>query len=134
MNFDKVIPLLVYRDIQSAHDFLVNIFGFQPGLVHLAPDGEAVHREIYIGSTTIWLHRITAEHELASPCSVDMAGAGMVIYVNDVDAHYSRTHASGAHIESEPVDQPYGQREYGVRDIEGHRWWFATLIPIPKAS
>ena len=134
MNFDRVIPLLVYRDIQSAHDFLVKIFGFRPGLVHQASNGEAVHGEVYIGSTTIWLHRISAEHELASPVSVDLAGAGMVIYVDDVDAHFSRTRAAGANIESEPVDQPYGQREYGVRDIEGHRWWFTTPMPIPPVS
>ena len=22
--------------------------------------------------------------------------------------------------------QPYGQREYGARDLEGHRWWFGA--------
>ena len=30
----------------------------------------------------------------------------------------------------QPVDQPYGQREYGARDPEGHRWWFAA--PVKK--
>jgi hypothetical protein len=35
---------------------------------------------------------------------------------------------TGAQIDTEPVDQPYGQREYGARDLEGHRWWFATPL------
>jgi uncharacterized glyoxalase superfamily protein PhnB len=31
-------------------------------------------------------------------------------------------------VESELQDQPYGQREYGARDPEGHRWWFASPL------
>jgi hypothetical protein len=27
---------------------------------------------------------------------------------------------------------PYGQREYGARDLEGHRWWFASPLPVPN--
>jgi len=39
-----------------------------------------------------------------------------------------RAETFGAKIDSEPTDQPYGQREYGVRDAEGHRWWFASPL------
>lgn len=46
----------------------------------------------------------------------------------DVDAHYRRAREAGAQIDGEPIDQPYGQREYGARDSEGHRWWFAALV------
>jgi uncharacterized glyoxalase superfamily protein PhnB len=38
-----VIPLLVYEDIEAAHDFLVEAFGFQPGGVERDPDGNVVH-------------------------------------------------------------------------------------------
>ena len=38
---------------------------------------------------------------------------------------------AGARIDSAPVDQPYGQREYGARDPEGHRWWFSA--PVKKS-
>jgi uncharacterized glyoxalase superfamily protein PhnB len=55
-----------------------------------------------------------------------MASSGLVVHVADVDEHYRHARAAGAHIDSEPVDMPYGQREYGARDIEGHRWWFFT--------
>jgi uncharacterized glyoxalase superfamily protein PhnB len=51
------------------------------------------------------------------------------VHVDDVDAHYESACAAGAKIETEPQNQPYGQREYGVRDPEGHRWWFATPGP-----
>ena len=70
--------------------------------------------------------RVTAEHHLESPLVADVANSGLVVFVDDVDAHYQHARWAGARIESEPVDQPYGQREYGARDLEGHRWWFTT--------
>jgi uncharacterized glyoxalase superfamily protein PhnB len=127
-TFDRVIPMLTYKDIAAAHDFLVEAFGFAAGGVHRTPDGEAVHGEVNVGGTTIWLHRVTAEHHLASPQVADAANAGLVIFVDDVDAHFEHARAAGARIDGEPVDQPYGQREYGARDLEGHRWWFASPL------
>ncbi|MGQ0733792.1 MAG: VOC family protein [Acidobacteriota bacterium] len=124
----RVIPVLVYQDIPAAHDFLVAAFGFDAGGVEHTPDGEAVHGEVRVGDTTIWLHRVTAAHGLDAPSRVNMAGGGIVVHVPDVDAHQARARAAGARIESEPIDQPYGQREYEARDPEGHRWWFATPI------
>ena len=130
----RVIPLLVYRDIQAAHDFLVKAFGFESGGVQIGPDGQPSHGEVRIGGTDIWLHRVTSEHKLASPESVDMVGSGIVIHVADVDEHFSRARAGGAQISYEPTDQPYGQREYEARDPEGHRWWFATPTTAAQSS
>jgi uncharacterized glyoxalase superfamily protein PhnB len=119
----SIIPLLVYKDIPAAHEFLVKAFGFEAGGVVHDAKGQPIHGEVYAGQTKIWLHRVTAEHGL--DLSAKSSG-GLVVYLDDVDAHCERARAAGAHIESEPQDQPYGQREYGVRDPEGHRWWFAT--------
>src|SRR5687767_4989901 len=98
-TFERVIPLLVYRDIQAAHDFLVQAFGFESGGVERRADGQAVHGEVRVGGTAIWLHRVTAEHQLSSPEIVDMAGAGLVIHVSNVDAHFARARAAGAQID-----------------------------------
>jgi uncharacterized glyoxalase superfamily protein PhnB len=133
MTFTRTIPLLTYRDLAAAHDFLVRAFGFEPGGVERAADGTPVHGEVRIGETTIWLHRVTAEHRLESPLSAEANHSGLVVHVDDVDRHYERTLAAGADIEKPPTDQPYGQREYGVRDLEGHRWWFATPVAAGAA-
>ncbi|MBL8998775.1 MAG: VOC family protein [Gemmatimonadetes bacterium] len=122
---EKVIPLLIYRDIPAAHDFLVRVFGFVAGGVVRSPDGEPVHGEVRVGGTTIWLHRVTAEHELGV---ARMPSSGLVVLVEDVDAHYQHALAAGAQTDGPPTDQAYGQREYGVRDLEGHRWWFGTAL------
>ena len=127
-TIERVIPVLTYQDIAAAHDFLVQAFGFTAGGVDRSSDGIAVHGEVRAGNMSIWLHRVTAEHQLASPAAIDVANSGLVVQVDDVDAHYERARSAGAQIDSGPVDQPYGQREYGARDPEGHRWWF--MMPL----
>jgi uncharacterized glyoxalase superfamily protein PhnB len=131
-SFARVIPVLTYRDISAAHDFLVNAFGFDSGGVSRNAEGDPIHGEVRAGDATIWLHRVTPEHQLNSPLDSGVANSGLFVHVDDVDAHYERARAAGALIESQPVDQPYGQREYGARDPEGHRWWFATPVAIQR--
>ena len=133
-SIERLIPVLVYRDIAAAHDFLVQAFGFEPGGVERDASGKAVHGQVRVGSTTVWLHRAAVENQLDSPVIVDMAGAGLVVHVSDVDVHFARARAAGARIQYAPTNQPYGQHEYEARDLEGHRWWFATPLPTSTQS
>ena len=123
-----VIPVLVYEDIEAAHDFLVGTFGFTSGGLHRAEDGTVIHGEVRLGNAAIWLHAVTEEHQMATPRGAAQSHGGLVVIVDDVDAHYARSQAAGAHIDGAPTDQPYGLREYGVRDPENHRWWFSTPL------
>jgi hypothetical protein len=68
---NRITPVLTYRDIAAAHDFLVQAFGFVPGGVDRTPEGQAVHGEVRAGDAAIWLHRVTAEHHLDSPIEDD---------------------------------------------------------------
>jgi MerR family transcriptional regulator, thiopeptide resistance regulator len=131
-SFERIIPVPTYQDIPAAHDFLVNAFGFSGGGVHRNGEGQPIHGEVCAGDAPIWLHRVTAEHRLNSPLAANVANSGLFARVDDVDAHYERARAAGAFIDSQPVDQPYGQREYGARDLEGHRWWFATRTAVQQ--
>ncbi len=127
-----VIPILVYEDIEAAHDFLVGTFGFTSGGIYRNDDGTVAHAEVRAGDAPIWLHRVTAEHQMASPRGGAGSHGGLEVIVPDVDAHFAKANAkakaSGARIDSEPADQDYGLREYGVRDPENHRWWFSSPL------
>jgi len=48
---------------------------------------------------------------------------GVLVTVADVDSHYERARAAGAHVLSAPEDTGHG-RQYRVEDLEGHRWMF----------
>ncbi len=121
-----ITPVLVYSDIEAAHTFLVEIFGFEAGSLHHTEDGQVVHGEVHVDGASIWLHRETADQGLASPQSHQAGFGGLAVLVDDVDAHYERARAAGAVIDHVPQSQTYGRREYGVQDREGHRWWFGT--------
>ncbi len=87
-----------------------------------------MHGEVRLGDAPIWLHRVTAEHEMASPKGASGPHGGLTVIIEDVDAHFARSQAAGASIDSPPTDQEYGLREYGVRDPENHRWWFSSQL------
>lgn len=120
------ITLLVYRDLAAAHSWLVDVFGLGAGTVSYDGD-RAVHGELHVGDGVLWLHPEKPEHRLRSPLSVDgSVTASLAIAVDDVDAHHGVAAAAGAEVVYPPVDQPYGYREYSVRDLEGHLWSFQT--------
>jgi MerR family transcriptional regulator, thiopeptide resistance regulator len=127
-RFDEVIPLLVCSDITAEHDFLVHVLGLSPAVVERMPDGKVVHAEVVAGSRRVWLHRADEAEGLVPPRRSGSAAGGLVIHVGDVDAHHERARAAGADILYAPRDEDYGQREYGIRDPEGHLWWIATPI------
>jgi uncharacterized glyoxalase superfamily protein PhnB len=120
----RIIPLLVYEDIEAAHEFLVSAFGLRAGRLDRDDEGQIVHGEVHADDDVIWLHRVAPDHELASPRSLEAASGGVVVVVDDVDAHHEQARAAGARIDHEPTDQPYGFREYSARDPEGGRWFF----------
>ena len=65
------------------------------------------------------------ERWLEVPYVVD----GVLVNVDDVDAHCRRARAAGARILSPPEDVPAaGIRHYRVEDLEGHRWRFARRL------
>jgi uncharacterized glyoxalase superfamily protein PhnB len=124
----RIIPVLVYEDIEAGHDYLVETFGFTSGGLHRLDDGTVVHGEVVLGDAVVWLHAVTSEHQMESPRHHTSSHGGLSVHIPDVDAHYEKSRAAGAHIDSEPTDKEYGLREYGARDLEGHRWWFATPL------
>jgi uncharacterized glyoxalase superfamily protein PhnB len=128
-NLTDVIPVVPYQDIRTAHDFLIRTLGFVSGGVVEDPAGEVIHGEVRAGDRRIWLH--AAAEGLATPQECGSTTGGIVIHVSDVDAHFRHAKAEGATITSEPQDKDYGQRQYGVRDPEGHDWWFATPFASP---
>ena len=112
-NFVRTIPLLVCADIGASHDFLVEAFGFEPGGVDVDGDGEAVHGEVRIGDTVVWLHRVSPEFSLSSPRTMETTSGGLVVHVPDVDAHCERGRAAGC--DDRLVARGPGVRATGVR-------------------
>ncbi len=104
--------------------YLVDVFGFAPGEITKDGQGNVQHGFVRGGDGEIWLHPESEQFKMASPKTVGMSTATMSIMVDDVDTHFVHAKSHGAEILYEPVDQPYGCREYSARDIEGGLWSF----------
>ena len=118
------ISILVYADLEAAYDYLIRCFGLQPGELTRDDEGRVVHAELEAGDGVLWLHRETSEFALASPRTLGAATGMVAVLVDDVDAHHRRAVEQGVTIRYAPTDQPYGYREYGAYDCEGHLWSF----------
>jgi len=133
-NYPDVIPMIAYEDGPKAMDWLSSTFGFKERARMLGQDGRLSHGEMQAGEGVIMLASPTPDYQAprhhrdgcesakkwsAVPYIVD----GVLVYVDDVNAHYQRAKQKGATILSELEADDYGRR-YRAEDIEGHRWMF----------
>jgi PhnB protein len=84
------------------------------------PQGGVGHGELAIGDSVIML----AQASESWPPSL----AALYVYVADIDAIYKKAVAAGAATIWPPVDQPYGDRNAGIKDLNGVQWWLATHL------
>ncbi|MBE3000724.1 VOC family protein [Nocardiopsis sp. HNM0947] len=130
----NVIPYLLYDDPARIRDFLSEALGFTEVATHRSPDGEVGNIQLRMADQFVMLSRAQPSMGMAGPGALPAVHAGVMVYVDDVDAHFEHARSAGATIWYEPQDMPYGQREYGVRDPENGFWCFGTLLPEPDPS
>ena len=139
MSEPPVIPMLAYADAGRAADWICRAFGFREqrrftnatgtvtDVVLERPDGATVlvghPNDAYEGPRAHAEHCAAAARWLDRPVIVD----GLVVYVDDVEAHHAAAAAAGARVISGLETNPL-QRQYRVEDLEGHRWMFATRV------
>jgi uncharacterized glyoxalase superfamily protein PhnB len=129
-----VVPMLAYADGPAAMDWLARAFGFVERTRMLTDDGVLSHGEMLAGDGLIMVATPTAAYEgpkrHREHCEQALAWSqvpyvidGVLVYVDDVDAHHERARRAGATILS-VLEDGYPGRRYRAEDIEGHRWMF----------
>jgi uncharacterized glyoxalase superfamily protein PhnB len=113
----SVIPEIAYPDVGEAAEWLSRAFGFR--------------KRLQIGN-----HRFQPSFgngalvvvELPADATVDSGTRSVLVLVDNVDAACERAIAGGAEVIHPPEDQPYGERQFSVRDFAGYRWTFSQSI------
>jgi uncharacterized glyoxalase superfamily protein PhnB len=129
MAHPDVVPMIAYRDGLVALDWLARAFGFVECARMVGLDGRLAHGEMTAGSGLIMLATPSSDYEgpklHRESCeaarkwsAVPYIIGGVLVTVDDVNAHCERARAAGARILSEPEDTPYG-RTYRCEDQEG---------------
>ena len=127
-----------YRDAARMIDWLCAAFGFELRLKVDGDEGRIEHSELTYGDAVLMVgseRRGTRWGvDMLSPLSLEGANTqGLMLYVDDVDAHCARARGAGARIVDEPAVHDYGEdywadRSYGALDPEGHLWWFSQRL------
>ena len=110
-----VIPELPYADVVVAARWLCAAFGFR--------------ERLRIGTHRIQLRVGDGSMVVVERGADDATSAGRVmVRVADVDAHHAQAVAAGAAVAGAPVTYPFGERQYSVLDVGGHRWTFSQSV------
>ena len=135
-----VIPMLSYEDVAEAAAFATAAFGFRETGRWSDEHGRVTHINLeHAGSVIMFgwpgaAYRSPRHH--AEGCEMARAWSetryivdGVLIDVDDVDAHFEIARGAGAVILSPLEDNvEVGQRQYRAEDPEGHRWMFAEQV------
>ena len=137
-----ILPHLVYRDLADACDWLTRVFGFTEYYRYGQPVSGI---QIYLGDAHIMLSG-PRQGSTETPAKLGYGTQMLTVIVPDVHTHYANTKRHGATIWEELQETVYGEKQYGVADLEGHRWlfsqhardvdpgsWGATVVSLPRA-
>jgi uncharacterized glyoxalase superfamily protein PhnB len=128
-GFRTITPYLVVSDVHAEAAFLQQAFGAAGNIFGLGSQG-GFHAEYQIGESRIMVGgggEGSAWKGEAFPGSIHL-------YVENVDAVYERALQAGATSLYAPMDQPYGDRECGIRDTGGNQWFVGTRLGSTNES
>jgi uncharacterized glyoxalase superfamily protein PhnB len=118
-------PYIVVSDARRAMDWYVAVFDAQRrGELHVNADGTIGHAEVGIGDAVLMFaepSNLWPDVPVRAPDSPATFSHTLHLEVDDVDGTTERARRSGALVEREPADQPYGRGSVIV-DPFGHRW------------
>jgi uncharacterized glyoxalase superfamily protein PhnB len=120
---DVVLPHITYQNVAEALVWLTEVFGFTEHYRYGEPGGRVEGAQLHLGDA--WIMINSARPGRASPAQVGHQTQSLTVFVEDVDAHFERAKSAGAKIVEELNETAYGERQYGVEDLEGHHWLFS---------
>ncbi len=115
---ESVTVYLAVRPAAELIEFVTRAFGARE-LVRTTGSGGGLHAEVRIDDSKVMIGGGSAWGGTPMP-------SGLHLYVRDADLVYRRALEAGAESLYAPVDQGYGDREAGVKDLAGNHWYIAT--------
>lgn len=118
---ETVLPHVAYQDLAEAIAWLTKTFGFIEHYRYGEPISGA---QMHLGNACIMVRRAGAGTK--SPAQLGYGTQSLTVFVDDdIDAHFHRAKSAGAKIVEDLHETVYGERQYGVEDLDGHHWLFS---------
>jgi uncharacterized glyoxalase superfamily protein PhnB len=120
---DVLLPHITYQNVAEAIKWLNKTFGFTEHYRYGESDGAVAGAQMHLGDAWIMLN--SARPGSGSPAQLGHSTQSLTVFVDNVDGHYEKAKSAGAKIVEELHETEYGERQYGVEDLEGHHWLFS---------
>jgi uncharacterized glyoxalase superfamily protein PhnB len=122
---DTVLPHIVYENVPEAIEWLTRVFGFREHYRY----GESVSgAQMYLGNAYIMVRGVReggVRRGECTPAKLEYGTQSVTVFVENVEEHFVRAQSAGAKIVEDLNVTIYGERQYGVEDLDGHHWLFA---------
>jgi uncharacterized glyoxalase superfamily protein PhnB len=118
-------PVLFVRDVHAATEHYRDAMGFSFGEIFGEPPSFAILKR---DNMYVMVKQIEDHKHIIPRWTVSAGLWDMYFWVDDVDALYKEFVERGAKIDYGLCDQPYGCREFGTQDIDGHDIGFGQVI------
>ena len=115
---------LYVKDVRRSLEFYNEVVGAEVVQVHAEHEGAPLSLAILrLDDFTLMIHPQEAHAEEFADTRLGV-GIHLQIQVDDVDAFYQHCMDEGAilSLSGEPTDQPWGWREFALRDPDGFVW------------
>ena len=122
---DSILPHVTYQDVAAAIQWLHDTFGFEEHYRYGPPESPQ-GAQMHLGNAWIMLN--SPRETRTSPSLVGQHTQSLTIFLPDVNGHYARVKAAGAQIVEDLNEPAYGERQFAVTDLEGHRWLFSQHV------
>ncbi len=124
-GYHSLTPMLSIEGAAQAIEFYKKAFGAEETM-RFEHAGSVAHAELRIGDSLFMFGEPWPGSAQRSPKELGGSPAGLMIYVDDVDAAFARAVAAGATVVQPVTDQFYGDRSGSLTDPFGHNWTIAT--------
>ncbi|MCB0096133.1 MAG: GNAT family N-acetyltransferase [Caldilineaceae bacterium] len=122
VDFFSAQPVLLVHDVRESAHWFRDKLGFRIDFLYGAPPRHAaVSRGDWTG------RMVTFQLALIPPApAITPAGYIYVMVGTNIDQLFDQYQSAGVDIVAEPVSQPWGMREFTIRDPNGHELRFGT--------
>lgn len=123
---NTLLPHIYYEDVAAALAWLQETFGFAEHMRFDLPDG-TLHGAL-IRREEAWVMLKSPGQNATSPSRLGGGTQQLMIFVEDIEAHYRHALSRQVRIAEELNVTEYGEQQYVAVDPEGHAWIFAKHV------
>ena len=115
-------PLLAVRNMKETIEFYIKTLGFKMGMAF--PDADNPEYADLSKDGMVLMFIPAKDHGIGSG---EKLGIGVYLYMEidgDIDEYYAELKSKGVKIVADIKDEPYGVRDFSIKDIDGYQLAF----------